>query len=158
MSLNSSVMPMTPFIGVRISWLMLARNSLFAALLSSAFCLAAASSTFTAARTLQLFLELQAMALHFLIAALDGGEHLVEHVDQAARSRRSSGTSPAACSPCCSRRAGRRRRAPGSAPEMSRWSHDDRSSETLAAATMMMARMVMKPTSRARSSVRSDSR
>ena len=34
---SSSVMPMTPFIGVRISWLMLARNWLFAALLSSAF-------------------------------------------------------------------------------------------------------------------------
>ena len=32
----SSVMPMTPFIGVRISWLMLARNSLFARLAASA--------------------------------------------------------------------------------------------------------------------------
>ena len=30
----------------------------------------------------QLFLELQAMALHFAIAALDGGEHLVEDVDE----------------------------------------------------------------------------
>ena len=29
-SSSSSVMPITPFIGVRISWLMLARNSLFA--------------------------------------------------------------------------------------------------------------------------------
>ena len=29
-SRSSSVMPMTPFIGVRISWLMLARNSLLA--------------------------------------------------------------------------------------------------------------------------------
>ena len=29
-------MPMTPFIGVRISWLMLARNSLFAAFAASA--------------------------------------------------------------------------------------------------------------------------
>ncbi len=29
-SSNSSVMPITPFIGVRISWLMLARNSPFA--------------------------------------------------------------------------------------------------------------------------------
>ena len=35
-------MPMTPFIGVRISWLMLARNSLFAWLAISA---SAASST-----------------------------------------------------------------------------------------------------------------
>ena len=32
----SSVMPMTPFIGVRISWLMLARNSLLARLAASA--------------------------------------------------------------------------------------------------------------------------
>ena len=42
-SSTSSVMPMMPFIGVRISWLMLARNSLFAALLSSAFSRAAAA-------------------------------------------------------------------------------------------------------------------
>ncbi len=33
-------MPMMAFIGVRISWLMLARNSDFAAVASSAFCLA----------------------------------------------------------------------------------------------------------------------
>ena len=32
----SSVMPMMPFIGVRISWLMLARNSLLARLACSA--------------------------------------------------------------------------------------------------------------------------
>ena len=31
----SSVMPMMPFMGVRISWLMLARNSLFARLAAS---------------------------------------------------------------------------------------------------------------------------
>ena len=37
-SSSSPVMPMTPFIGVRISWLMLARNSLFAwAALSTRF-------------------------------------------------------------------------------------------------------------------------
>ena len=40
----SSVMPMMPFIGVRISWLMLARNSLLARLASSAISLAAVSS------------------------------------------------------------------------------------------------------------------
>ncbi len=34
----SSVMPMIPFMGVRISWLMLARNSLFARLAASAAC------------------------------------------------------------------------------------------------------------------------
>ena len=33
---NSSVMPRTPFIGVRISWLMVARNSLLALLAASA--------------------------------------------------------------------------------------------------------------------------
>ena len=40
----SSVMPMMPFSGVRISWLMFARNSLFAWLASSATRVAAASS------------------------------------------------------------------------------------------------------------------
>ena len=40
----SSVMPMMPFIGVRISWLMFARNSLFAWFASSATRVAAASS------------------------------------------------------------------------------------------------------------------
>ena len=44
----SSVIPMMPFIGVRISWLMLARNSLFARLASIALSRAAAMSTFTA--------------------------------------------------------------------------------------------------------------
>ena len=39
-----SVMPITPFIGVRISWLMLARNSLFARLAASAASFACASS------------------------------------------------------------------------------------------------------------------
>ena len=37
---HSSVMPMMPFIGVRISWLMLARNSLLARLAASAASLA----------------------------------------------------------------------------------------------------------------------
>ena len=40
----SSVMPMMPFIGVRISWLMLARNSPLAWLAVSAACFAACSS------------------------------------------------------------------------------------------------------------------
>jgi hypothetical protein len=39
----SSVMPMMPFIGVRISWLMLARNSLFARLPSIALSRASAA-------------------------------------------------------------------------------------------------------------------
>ena len=39
-----SVMPMMPFIGVRISWLMLARNSLLAIVAASARCLATSSS------------------------------------------------------------------------------------------------------------------
>ncbi len=43
-SSTRSVMPMTPFIGVRISWLMLARNSLFDRLAASAASLAASSS------------------------------------------------------------------------------------------------------------------
>ena len=35
---SRSVMPMTPFIGVRISWLMLARNCDLARLADSAWC------------------------------------------------------------------------------------------------------------------------
>ena len=44
----SSVMPMTPFIGVRISWLILARNSLFARLAASAALSARFLSTISA--------------------------------------------------------------------------------------------------------------
>ena len=44
-SRSSSVIPSTPFIGVRISWLMAARNSLFAALAASARFLARRSSS-----------------------------------------------------------------------------------------------------------------
>ena len=44
-SRTSSVMPMTPFMGVRISWLMLARNSLLARLAASAASLASRSSS-----------------------------------------------------------------------------------------------------------------
>ena len=43
-SSSSSVMPSTPFIGVRISWLMLARNSLLARLAASAAVLASRSA------------------------------------------------------------------------------------------------------------------
>ena len=46
-------MPMTPFMGVRISWLMLARNSLLAALAISAFAaMALASAVASASRRL----------------------------------------------------------------------------------------------------------
>ncbi len=47
-SVSSSrpVMPITPFIGVRISWLMVARNSLLALVASSALSRASASSAF----------------------------------------------------------------------------------------------------------------
>ena len=41
---SSSDMPITPFIGVRISWLMRARNSLFALLARSAASFAAVAS------------------------------------------------------------------------------------------------------------------
>ncbi len=44
-SSNSSAMPSTPFIGVRISWLMLARNWLFARLAASATSFALRAST-----------------------------------------------------------------------------------------------------------------
>ena len=42
---KSCAMPNTPFIGVRISWLILAKKSLLALLASSAFCLASAKSS-----------------------------------------------------------------------------------------------------------------
>jgi len=43
-------MPSTPFIGVRISWLIVARNCDLAALAASARCLAACSSSTMAAK------------------------------------------------------------------------------------------------------------
>ena len=43
-SINSEVMPMMPFIGVRISWLVLARNSDLARVASSSFWLRAMSA------------------------------------------------------------------------------------------------------------------
>ena len=45
-SVSRLVMPMTPFIGVRISWLMMARNSLFARSAASAASFASRSSSF----------------------------------------------------------------------------------------------------------------
>ena len=45
LSISNSFMPSTPFIGVRISWLMVARNSLLAALAASANSLACSNST-----------------------------------------------------------------------------------------------------------------
>ena len=48
LSSTSSVMPRTPFIGVRISWLMLARNSLLARLASIALSRARVRSVFSA--------------------------------------------------------------------------------------------------------------
>ncbi len=51
-------MPRMPFIGVRISWLMLARNSLLARLASSAASLAAMSSSFRASPLLDLARQL----------------------------------------------------------------------------------------------------
>ena len=44
-SCNRLVMPITPFIGVRISWLIVARNADFAWLAPSAWILACSSST-----------------------------------------------------------------------------------------------------------------
>ncbi len=46
----SSVMPRMPFMGVRISWLMLARNSLLALLAASAEALASRSSAWVRSR------------------------------------------------------------------------------------------------------------
>ena len=47
-----SVKPITPFIGVRISWLIVARNSLFARLAACAASLACTSSVSTRLRSL----------------------------------------------------------------------------------------------------------
>ena len=53
LSSASAVMPMMPFIGVRISWLMFARNSLFARFAASAASLAFASSSWPRLRSVQ---------------------------------------------------------------------------------------------------------
>jgi hypothetical protein len=54
-----SVIPMMPFIGVRISWLMFARNSLLARLALSAALRAASSSSARRARRVALVRPLQ---------------------------------------------------------------------------------------------------
>ena len=81
-------MPMMPFIGVRISWLMFARNSLFARLASIAR--SRAVDQFLVAR-LELggalvhgALEVVLLQQELLIALLDVGQHRVELIDQLA--------------------------------------------------------------------------
>ncbi len=54
---SRSVMPMTPFIGVRISWLMLARNSLLSRLLDSACTMAACSAMWARWRSVMSLLK-----------------------------------------------------------------------------------------------------
>ncbi len=49
----SAVMPMMPFIGVRISWLMFARNSLLARFAASAASFALASASSASLRAVQ---------------------------------------------------------------------------------------------------------
>ena len=81
-------MPMMPFIGVRISWLMLARNSLLARLASMALSRAITRSVLVARSSavrcfdgaLELFLVLDQLG----IPILDLDEHLVEPVNQLA--------------------------------------------------------------------------
>ena len=80
-------MPMMPFIGVRISWLMLARNSLLARLASIALSRAidqvgVRRAQFGGAR-LDRPLELL-LCCSSCVAPLNLGEHLVEAVDQLA--------------------------------------------------------------------------
>ena len=82
-------MPMMPFIGVRISWLMLARNSLLARLASIALSRAAISSALSRAQLgrpgFDRPLELApGCASSVAVALLDLLEHLVEAVDQLA--------------------------------------------------------------------------
>ena len=81
-------MPMMPFIGVRISWLMLARNSLLARLASIALSRAVTRSVFvarsSAVRASTVLLELLLVLQQLAIAVLDLDEHVVEAVDQLA--------------------------------------------------------------------------
>ena len=88
LSSTSSVMPMMPFIGVRISWLMLARNSLFARLASIAAIarvdqLLVAGLQLGGARV-DRALEVVLLQQQLLIALLDVGQHRVELIDQLA--------------------------------------------------------------------------
>ena len=86
---SSSVMPITPFIGVRISWLILARNSLLALLARSAAslargCLADGLLQFPVGvgeidgALLDLLLEELPVPLEPRIALPDLPEHLIE--------------------------------------------------------------------------------
>ena len=97
-------MPMMPFIGVRISWLMLARNSLLARLASIALSRAATRSAFDGPQLggarLDGLLELLLVLEQRQVALLNLVQHLVEAVDQLAdlvaaavlaRGRRSAG-------------------------------------------------------------------
>ena len=79
---------MMPFIGVRISWLMLARNSLLARLASIALSrarrqLGVGRAQLRGAR-LDGLLELLLVLQQLRVALLDLAEHLVEAVDQLA--------------------------------------------------------------------------
>ena len=83
----SSVMPMMPFIGVRISWLMLARNSLLARLASIARSRAATSSALLArssAVRASTACSRSSWCCSSLVALLDLAQHLVEAGDQLA--------------------------------------------------------------------------
>ena len=77
---------MMPFIGVRISWLMLARNSLLARLASIALSRAAQSafSPSSAVRASTVASSCSWFAQQRQVALLDLVEHLVEAVDQLA--------------------------------------------------------------------------
>ena len=81
-------MPMMPFIGVRISWLMLARNSLFARLASIARSRAVTSSSLlvwsSAVRASTVRSRSSCCSEQLLIALLDVGQHRVELIDQLA--------------------------------------------------------------------------
>ena len=105
-------MPMMPFIGVRISWLMLARNSLFARLASIARSRAFTSSTLlvwsSAVRALDRAFEVVLLQQELLIALLDVAQHRVELRDQLADFVVVAGARRG-------RRSGRRR-APGASP------------------------------------------
>ena len=84
----SSVMPMTPFIGVRISWLMLARNSLLARLASIALSRADDEIRVRGAQLrgarLDGLLELLLVPQQLPVPLLNLAEHLVEPAHQLA--------------------------------------------------------------------------
>ncbi len=92
---STSDMPMTPFIGVRISWLMRARNSLFALLARSAASLARLASPIASFRSRLALPRLIvrsstccsrncAVLLQSRVAMPDLRQHLIEAVDERA--------------------------------------------------------------------------